>query len=226
MATTGTYTFNLSLDETLEEAAQLAELKIEEANGLWARSGKRSLDLILSDWANRGVKLWTLDLVTVALVQGTQTITIPAQYYDVLEVAVRIDNQDTRMERLDTRRWLEQANKLDTGKPNSYLVQRGQSAVTITLWPIPDAGNYTLVYFGIRYTQDSTSLSANPDVARRFLPALVAGVAIELVRKSDKDREVKASIISDLKPEYEERLERAMLEDAERTSMFIQFDRA
>jgi hypothetical protein len=226
MATSGTYTFNLSIDELLEEACELAEVEIAEMGGVFARSAKRSFELIFADWANRGVRLWTLEQATISLVSGTQVYTIPTQYYEVLEVAVRENSQDTMLDRMDARKWISLSAKTAPGKPNSYYVERNTASVSLTVYPVPNTSGLSLLYYGLRYVQDSQQLALNADAPRRFYPALVAGIAIELVRKDKKmDRTKKAAILADLKPEYEERLLRAMEEDAERTSYNIIFAR-
>ena len=226
MTTSGTYTFSLSIDDLLEEACELAEVELSEMGGVFARSAKRSFEIIFDDWANRGVKLWTLDLVTEPLISGTAQYTIPPQYYDVLEVAVRQDGQDTMLDRMDARRYLQLSTKDSPGKPNSYYVERKTDGVSLTTYPIANMSGMELVYWGIRYVQDSNQLFLNADAPRRFYPALVVGIAIELVRKDKKkDRTIKGAILTDLKEEYEARLLRAMEEDAERTSYNIMFAR-
>ena len=71
----------------------------------------------------------------------------------------------------------------------------------------------------IRYMQDvDKSAVQTPDVSRRFLPCLTAGVAYYM---SMKRPNVDMQRIAMIKTEYEERLSRALEEDRERVSLLI-----
>ena len=52
-------------------------------------SARRSINLELSTWANRGVNLWKVELITVPLVQGVATYTLDASVISMLDVYVR-----------------------------------------------------------------------------------------------------------------------------------------
>ena len=55
MATSGTATFNLDLVELVEEAFERAGGEVRSGYDL--RTARRSLNLLLADWANRGLNL-------------------------------------------------------------------------------------------------------------------------------------------------------------------------
>ncbi len=52
MAYSGTRTFNLSIEEIIEEAFERCGLEVRSGYDL--RTARRSLNLMFSDWANRG----------------------------------------------------------------------------------------------------------------------------------------------------------------------------
>ena len=59
MATSGTTTFNLSIDDLVEEAFERCGMR--PTSGYQLASARRSLNLLFLDWANRGLNLWTIE---------------------------------------------------------------------------------------------------------------------------------------------------------------------
>ena len=60
MATSGTHNFNLSLDTVIQEAYERCGVRTN--SGFDLKSARRSLNLLLSEWGNRGVHLWKVTL--------------------------------------------------------------------------------------------------------------------------------------------------------------------
>ena len=85
MATSGTTTFDLSIDDLIEEAFERCGMR--PTSGYQLSSARRSLNLLFLDWANRGLNLWTIEQATYALVQGTNSISLPTDVVNVLEAA-------------------------------------------------------------------------------------------------------------------------------------------
>jgi hypothetical protein len=115
-------------------------------------------------------------------------------------------------------------SKLNTGKPVQYAVERNSQFTSSTsathkvyLWPIPDQTYYQFLSWSIKYPQDvSATYTQNPDIPRRYLPALISGLAVELAIKKAPDR------LAVLKPLYEQDWEKAREEDRERVSFHVQ----
>ena len=59
MAYSGTQTFNLSIEEIIQEAHERCQLEVREGYDL--KTAKRSLNLMFAEWANRGLNLWTIE---------------------------------------------------------------------------------------------------------------------------------------------------------------------
>jgi len=55
MATSGTTDFNLDIDDVIEESFERIGKQVR--TGYDIRSARRSLNLLLSEWGNRGVHL-------------------------------------------------------------------------------------------------------------------------------------------------------------------------
>ena len=56
MATSGTTAFDLQIDDIIEEAYERCGMRTNSGNDL--RSARRSLNLLFSEWGNRGIHLW------------------------------------------------------------------------------------------------------------------------------------------------------------------------
>jgi len=64
MATSGTSTFNLDIDEIIEEASERAGLG-RAYSGNDYKTARRSLNLLSQEFANRGINLWTVEDTTL-----------------------------------------------------------------------------------------------------------------------------------------------------------------
>lgn len=75
MTTSGTYAFNPSLGELTLYAYNLAGLRNTSLLQEHMQSAKMATNMMLANWANQGVNLWKVDLVTVQLVQSPSVVT-------------------------------------------------------------------------------------------------------------------------------------------------------
>ena len=227
MATSGTYTFNLDTGEIIQEAYE--RCGIETKSGYDLKTARRSLNLLLTKWVNDGVNLFTLDLETTDMTKDQGHITFSStSHLDVLDAAIRdnsntSDTSDIILERISMDEYLAIPSKLNTGKPVQYAIERNSQFTSSTsathkvyLWPIPDQTYYQFLSWSIKYPQDvSATYTQNPDIPRRYLPALISGLAVELAIKKAPDR------LAVLKPLYEQDWEKAREEDRERVSFHV-----
>ena len=65
MATSDSRDFDLDVGEIVEEAYERCGLEVR--TGYDARTARRSLNIMFSEWANRGLNLWTVNSATQAL---------------------------------------------------------------------------------------------------------------------------------------------------------------
>jgi len=93
MATSGTATFNMDLTELVEEAFERAGSEMRTGYDL--RTARRSLNLMFTDWANRGINLWTVEQGSQILTAGTGTYTLPADTVDLLDHVIRTNSGST-----------------------------------------------------------------------------------------------------------------------------------
>lgn len=217
MATSGTYDFSMDIDEVIQEAIEM--IGGEETLGNEPKSARRSINLLLQDWQNRGVMLWTAYTSAITLTTSVTTLSLTSSTIDVLEAVLSRDSVDTQLERISMQEYLKIPTKSQTGRPTQYAVRHTRGNPVVNLWPIPENSTDKVKLELVTYMQDvNKSATQIADVSRRFLPCLTAGVAYYM---SMKRPGVESGRIAMIKQEYEERLQRAMEEDRERVSIFI-----
>jgi len=217
MATSGTATFNLDLNQIVEEAFE--RCGSEMRTGYDLRTARRSLNLLMAEWANRGINLWTIDEGTVSLTADTITYNLPADTIDLLEQVIRTgtgtNQEDINITRISASSYGVIPNKNSTGRPNQVWINRQVTQPTISVWPVPEDNTYTFVYWALKRIEDAGTGVTNQDVPFRFLPCLVAGLAFYLSLKIPNagDR------TQFLKQEYEEQWVLASTEDREKSDL-------
>ena len=239
MATSGSVSFDLSIEEIIEDAFE--RCGSQGRSGYDLKSARRSLNILLSEWGNRGLHFWEVANVNMALNQGQNTYRIykdatargsttdnPAKdnagtyiynATDVLEVVYR--NQvstptDVSMTKIDRSTYQALANKESEGTPSQFFIQRFREYTDITVYMTPSSStNKFLNFYYIKRIQDSGVYSNNPDAPYRFLPCMVSGLAFYLSQKVAPDR------TQALKLYYEDELNRALTEDGSPTSSYV-----
>jgi len=217
MTTSGTYNFSMDIDEVIQEAMEM--IGGEQTLGHEPKSARRSINLLLQDWQNRGILLWTANTTVVSVSTSVTAYALTSSTIDVLEVAVNRDDTDIQIERITMEEYLKIPRKGQTGRPTQYAIRRDRDNPILYLWPVPENTTDLLKIEQVRYTQDvNKSAVQTADISRRFLPCLAAGLAYQM---SMKRPGVDGGRIQMLKMEYEERLTRAMDEDRERSNLKI-----
>jgi len=220
MATSGTTSFNLSIDEVIEEAYE--RCGVQTNSGYDLRSARRKLNILFSEWGNRGLNLWKVELNQVALVTGQANYSVDAAASDVLEAYVSSSSgtpttstNDIALSKIDRSAYSALPNKGSQGQPSQYYVDRQRTPV-IYLYQTPDLNTYTyLKYYTINRIEDAGSYTNDPDVVYRFLPCMCSGLAFYLAHVKAPDR------VPILKQLYEDELMRALDEDGARSSVYI-----
>jgi hypothetical protein len=224
MATSGSKDFELDVADYVEEAFERCGLELRTGYDL--KTAQRSLNLMLAEWANRGLNQWTVKEKTVAMVQGTDKYTIdatnPTATIDVLDVFIRETTQGTTtdipLSRMSRAEYAHLATKSSTGKPNQFFIDK-QLSPTITVWPVPDKNSTYTVYLNVLSRMDDADVGANTlEVPFRFYPCLAAGLAYYLALKRAPDK------VQLLKPLYEEEFQRALSQDEPRSSFRVSPD--
>lgn len=240
MTTSGTSTFNLDLNDLVEEAFERAGLELR--TGYDMRTARRSLNLLTIEWANRGINLWTIEQGSIPMVTGQSTYSLPVDTIDLLDHVIRtgsgLNQIDINITRISESTYSTIPTKNAQGRPIQVWIQRMSGAQypaglgpagtnpstnidnpKITVWPTPNApGNqYTFVYWRMRRIQDAGRGGVTTqDIPFRFLPCMVAGLAYYIAMKKP---EVSQDRILMLKADYEQQFQLAADEDREKASI-------
>ena len=213
MTVSGSTDFELDVSDYIEEAFERCGLEVRTGYDL--KTAKRSLNLMLGDWANRGLNQWTIEQTTVVLTQGTGNYALGSSTIDVLNAVVRRSNTDYALERISRSDFINIPTKTQQGRPSQFFVDR-QIDPTLKLWPVPENSIDTVIIDKLVRMDDADTFTNTMDIPFRFYPCLAAGLAYYLAIKRAPDR------VQLLKAVYEEEFERAASEDRDRASFNIQ----
>ena len=236
--TSGTTTFDktFSIDEIVEEAFE--RIGIQQVSGYQLKTSRRSLNIMLQEWGNRGIHYWEIDELDLDLIQGqaeykffrsaadgTSAVSNPNGIYgmsDVLEAQLRsnrtqTDQSDSPMTKVDRSTYAAFSNKLSEGTPNQYWVQRFIDHVSINVYPTPDSSNASkdMHFYYIKRIQDIGAYTNATDMPFRFVPCMVSGLAYYLSMK------YAPQMTQQMKLLYEDEFQRALQEDGSASSTFI-----
>ena len=213
MATSASTSFDLSIDDIVEEAYERCGMRA--TSGYQLTSARRSLNILFLDWANRGLNLWTIEQASESLTGNTGSFTLGTDTVNVLSAVIRDSstgtNTDITIERISREEYLNVPDKSTQARPSQFYVERTNTP-TVYLYPSTDKA-YTFVYYRIRRIQDAGDYTNTADVNFRFLPCIVSGLAYQLSLKFAPDR------VTTLKAIYEEDFARAASEDRDTASV-------
>ena len=217
-----TASFDLSIDEIAEEAYERCGLQVRSGYDL--QTARRSLNLMLSEWANRGLNLWTIQLQEKTITAGTNNLTgldlfgsgqeAAQQIIDITDLAISdSSNNDFSATPISRSTYLNIAVKTTSGRPTQYYFER---TINPRLYLYPQADTtYTLKYYALLRMKDAGEYTNNAEIPFRFLPCMTAGLAYYIAMKKAPER------IQLLKQVYEDEFQRAAAQDGERTSLFL-----
>ena len=230
--TTSTTSFNPTVNELFEEAYERCGLEMR--TGYDFRTARRSLNLLLTEWANRGINLWTIEQGSIPLIQGQITYDLPNDTVDLLEHVIRTNpgqigtQSDININRISVSTYATIPNKLTQGRPIQVWINRrsGQTSDAvgatpqypqINVWPSPDQGTeetpyYYFVYWRLRRMFDAGNGVNVEDIPFRFQEAIICGLAYRLAMKVPGGLER----LQFLKAQYDEAWEMASGEDREK----------
>ena len=221
MALSGSKNFEPDVSEYIEEAFERCGLELRTGYDL--RTAKRSANLMLAEWANRGLNQWTIKEVDITMVKDTSTYNIDSTNatapIDVLDAYIRetINNETTDfpLNKISRSEYANLSVKTTSGKPNQVFVNK-QTTPTITVWPVPDKNSTYTVRLNVLTRMDDVDGAVDTvDMPFRFFPCFVAGLAYYISMKKAPER------TGMLKQVYEEEFTRALSQDEPRTSLKI-----
>ena len=225
MATSGTVAFRPNVEEIITEAYERCGFDIRTRTGYQALSARRSLNLLFSEWANRGINYWTVTQRTLNLTADTSSYDLPAGITDILDVVIYdsadATRTDTIINRITISEYNQIPNKSDTGKPNQYMLDKGRQSGSnniykLFLWQTPDRSTYRLNYWSMNQLEDITASNEDTDIPYTWSECICAGLASKLSVKYAPD---KFPLLSNL---YKEAFEYASTNDNDGVSLKLQ----
>jgi hypothetical protein len=151
------------------------------------QSARMATNMMLASWANQGVNLWAVDLVTTPVTQGVSTYAVDANTVMILDAYMVTTDGGSNTDRIimpvSRTEYASYPNKAQQGFPTSFWFDRLISP-TVTLWPVPDGtSTSTLKYYRVRRLQDSEFSSGQTvEIPYLWLEAFADGLAYRLAK--------------------------------------------
>jgi len=224
MTTSATYSFSPEIQEITEEAFERCGVDPASLTARHLTSARRSLNLLFSEWSNKGPHLWAIDQQTLTLTDGDADYETPVGTIAILDMVLRRSNVDTPIFPMARDEYLAIPNKTTEGIVSRYWLERVLGATAsmpiLHFWNTPENSTDQIIYYRMRALQDVGAGSKTPDVPPRWQEAVVAGLAKKLAVKFAPAR------IGPLTGEANARFLEAKTEDKERSpsTMRTQFN--
>ena len=216
MALSGSTDFEPNVAEFVEEAFERCGLELRTGYDL--KTAKRSINLMLAEWANRGLNQWTVEQATQTVTEGQTDYTLNANIVDILDCSLRRNTNgtdlDLQMSRINRSEYLNIPTKSTKSRPSQFFLDKLNTPV-LKIWPSPENSTDILVFNKIVRMDDADKPTNTMDMPFRFYPCFAAGLAYYIAIKKAPDRAIL------LKEMYEEEFERAMSQDEDRASFKI-----
>jgi len=189
MATSGSVSFRPNVEEVITESFERCGLDTQTRTGDHARSARRSLNLLFSEFANRGINYWTVTQNTLTLVSGIANYTLPVGTIDILDAVVRdsSSNTDQIINKITLQEYNQIPSKTNAGKPSQYMIDRQYTPV-IYLWSVPNVSTLSLNYWAMNQQEDITASNQDTDIPYRWSDAICAGLSAKLAMKYAPDK--------------------------------------
>ena len=220
MATSGTYNYNPGLGELTLYAYNLIGIRNTSVLQEHMEAARMAANMMLSRWANQGVNLWAVDLVTVPLVKGTSTYSVDSNTVVMLDTYIEtVNGSGSPIDRLilpiSRTEYASYPNKTQQGFPTTYWFDRLLSP-SVTLWPVPDGTTTSLKYYRVRQIQDANLTSnQNVEIPYLWLEAFAYGLAQRLATIWAPEK------VAILKPMADESYEIAAQQNVETAQQYI-----
>lgn len=201
MASSGIYTFNPSIGQCVLSAYERIQIRAPSIRQEHMNTARMESNLQMVHFSNLQPNLWKVELISVQMVSGTSVYTIPSRVVMILDAWMTVDQgqqgaSDLYITPVSRTEYASFSNKNTPGRPTSFWFDRTIPTQTITMWPVPDTGTYTLNYYACSQVQDTNLPGGEtPDIPYLWMDAYIAGMAhrfarvykpeLEAVRKTD-----------------------------------------
>jgi hypothetical protein len=212
LSSSGTYSFSISNASIVQQAFSRIQVRRSAILAEMMQDAYNEYNLMLSSLSNLQPNLWTVELVSVPLIQGTATYSVDASIVMILDAYISLvgsTTSDRLIFPISRTEYASYPNKTSQAAPTVFWFDRLISP-TITVWEVPDAtSTYTLNYYACRQVQDANLPSGEtPNVPYRWYDALVADMShrmariwkpeLEAIRSADADKAFKIASTQDV----------------------------
>ena len=216
MALSGSTNFEPNITEFIEEAYERCGLELRTGYDL--KTGIRSANLMLAEWANRGLNQWTIETGTQTVTEGTASYNLGTDVIDILDVVVRRTDgsttTDINMDRISRSEYFNIPNKATKSRPSQFFLDKQNNPV-LFLYPTPENSTDVIRFSKLTRMDDADNARNTMDIPFRFFPCFVAGLAYYISMKRSPNRTDQLKLI------YEEEFRRAADQDEDRASFKI-----
>jgi len=221
MTLSGTTTFGTGTNQqsVIDEAYERVGRQASELSANDVESATRSLSYLFSEWANRGVNLWKVELQSQALTVGLQSFVMGSDVVDILQAYRRQTNggvtTDITMSEISRADYSSIPNKQQQGVgPSQFYFERTITPTTF-IWQTPQDTTWTMWMYVMLMQDDPGSMISTLDAPQRWFDAMASGLAVRLAGKWAPERK------ADLMMDYERAYTFAAAEDTEKVPMRI-----
>ena len=200
--TSGSFNFNPTGGEFILNAFDRIQVRPTEIEQTQMQRALMELNFALTRFNTMpGQNLWTIDLQSIPLIQGTASYAVPAETRMILSAFIRYSTSpqlDRYLFPISRDEYASISTKTQQGFPSQYWFDRLISP-TVTFYLVPDGSfPYDFFYYRARQIQDATVANGqNLELPTRFFDAITADLAhrlarvyrpeLEQLRKTDRD---------------------------------------
>lgn len=183
MTTTGTTAFNPSLGELVLNAYSRIGIRRTSLLANHLADARTEANLLQAEWNNRQVNLWTVELISVALVLGTANYDVADRTVMILDAYIHTGGIDYIIYPISRTEYAAIPDKTLQGRPSQFWFDRLENS-SLNLWMVPDASStYTLNYYCCRLIEDAALADGtNVEIPQLWLDCFAAGLAYRLSR--------------------------------------------
>ena len=220
MTLSGTTTFGVSTEQQslIDEAYERIGREASQLSANDVQSAIRSLSYLFSEWANRGVNLWKVSLISQASTVGMQSFALTTPIVDVLQVYRRQTNSgvttDIMMSEISRAEYAAIPNKGQQGTMQQFYFERTITP-TMFVWQTPSDTTWTLYMYVMSMQNDPGNPTNTLDAPQRWFDAMASGMAVRLAEKWAPER------LADLRGQANLAFQFASSEDTEKVPVRI-----
>lgn len=183
MTTSGTTNFNPPLGQTVIYAYNRCGIRGTALLQEHMEAARMASNMICSDWSNKGVNLWRVDLESQVLTPGTSTYSVDPSVVVILDGYISTSNGSSTIDRyilpISRTEYASFSNKQQVGFPTVFWHDRLLSP-TVTLWPVDPTAD-TFNYYVVKQIEDANLTNGQTvDVPYLWLKAFSDQLSVEL----------------------------------------------